>query len=105
MRKRNGCKGSTPVAAAFAVVLVALTVITTYLFVAKPWWFPPAITDVGNEIDAQFMRTLWITGIIFILAQLGLAWVIFRYRAAAAASVPAILKATLAWKSSGPSRR
>jgi cytochrome c oxidase subunit 2 len=81
MRKRSGCKGSTPVAAAFAVALVALTVITTYLFVAKPWWFPKSITDVGNEIDAQFMRTLWITGIIFILAQLILAWVVFRYRA------------------------
>jgi len=80
MRKQKACQGSTPIAAAFAVVLVALAVITAYLFIAKTWWFPPAITDVGHEIDAQFIRTLWITGVIFILAQVGLAWVIFRYR-------------------------
>ena len=80
MRKLNGCKGSTTVASVLALLLLALAAITAYLFIAKTWWFPPAITAVGHEIDAQFMRTLWITGIIFILAQVALAWVIFRYR-------------------------
>jgi cytochrome c oxidase subunit 2 len=72
--------GSTSVAAALSVFLLALTLITVYLFVVKQWWFPPSITKIGDLIDSQFSRTLWITGIVFVLAQLGLAWVVFRYR-------------------------
>jgi cytochrome c oxidase subunit 2 len=72
--------GSTAIAVVLALLLLVLTVSTVYYFVVKKWWFPTSITAIGNEIDAQFMRTLWITGVIFILAQLGLAWVVFRYR-------------------------
>lgn len=80
MLKLRNSKGSTPVALVLALLLVIFTAISVYLFAAKVWWFPAAITAFGVEIDAQFMRTLWITGIVFIVAQLGLAWVIFRYR-------------------------
>jgi cytochrome c oxidase subunit 2 len=79
-KRTRDCAGSTTVAATFAVLLVAFTAITVYLFIAKTWWFPPSITEVGNLIDSQFQRTLVITGIVFVLAQLGLAWVIWRYR-------------------------
>jgi len=79
-RYNKSSAGSTTVAFALAVFLFLFTAITVYLFVAKPWWFPPAITSVGHLIDSQFSRTLVITGIVFILAQLGLAWVVFRYR-------------------------
>src|SRR5258708_13376733 len=47
---------------------------------AKVWWFPPAITDLGHEIDAQFMRTLLITGVVFVAAQFGLAIAIYKFR-------------------------
>jgi cytochrome c oxidase subunit II len=80
MQNIKNCKGSTTTAFIFALILVLLTAFTVYVFVAKTWWFPPAITGFGQQIDAQFMRTLWITGIVFIAAQLGLAWAIFRYR-------------------------
>jgi cytochrome c oxidase subunit II len=80
MRNLKNCKGSTAVAFIFALILVLLTAVTVYIFVAKTWWYPSPITAIGHEIDAQFMRTLWITGIVFIAAQLGLAWAIFRYR-------------------------
>jgi cytochrome c oxidase subunit 2 len=79
-RRKNRCAGSTSVAFALAVFLILFTAITVYLFVAKTWWFPPAITEVGKLIDTQFTRTLVITGIVFVLAQIGLAWVVFRYR-------------------------
>ncbi len=46
----------------------------------EDWWFPPAITAFGLQIDAQFHRTLVITGVIFVLAQFGLAWTLFRFR-------------------------
>src|SRR4051812_32686339 len=80
MQNKSVAKGSTAIAASLAFIITALTVITVYMFFAKSWWFPPAISDFGNRIDAQFHRTLIITGVVFVLAQLGLAWAVFRYR-------------------------
>jgi len=80
MLNRSSERGSTAVAFAFAQFLVAFTLVTVYIFWAKIWWFPPAITDFGHEIDAQFTRTFIITGIVFVAAQLGLAYAIFKFR-------------------------
>ena len=80
MTRRDGQRGSTAVAFSFALLLVIFTAVTVYLFLAKIWWFPPTISEFGGQIDAQFHRTLLITGVIFVLAQLGLALVIFRAR-------------------------
>src|ERR1700690_10363 len=80
MRRNHSQRGSTSAALAMAVFLVAMTAITVYLFAAKIWWFPPAITAFGHEIDDQFMRTLLITGGVFVAAQLGLAYAIYRFR-------------------------
>jgi cytochrome c oxidase subunit II len=80
MRRKGGEQGSAAVAFTLATFLVIFTVVTVYLFLAKIWWFPPAISDFGNQIDAQFHRTLIITGIVFVAAQIGLALAIFRAR-------------------------
>lgn len=80
MRRKSGEQGSAAVAFTLATFLVIFTIITVYLFLAKTWWFPPAISDFGTQIDAQFHRTLIITGIVFVAAQLGLAWAIVRFR-------------------------
>jgi cytochrome c oxidase subunit 2 len=80
MRRKSGEQGSAAIAFTFAAFLVIFTGITVYLFLAKIWWFPPAITQFGTQIDGQFHRTLVITGVIFVLAQLGLAWAIFGAR-------------------------
>ncbi len=80
MLRRRPERGSTSVALSLAVFLVAMTVVTVYIFWAKIWWFPPAITDFGHEIDAQFGRTLLITGVVFVAAQFGLAYAIYRFR-------------------------
>ena len=80
MERKNGNAGSTVVAFTFALLLVVFTVITVYFFVAKTWWFPDPISAFGYQIDSQFHRTLIITGVVFVLAQLGLALVIFRSR-------------------------
>lgn len=80
MRRNRPCTGSTTPAALFSLFLVALTAITVYLFVAKTWWFPPSITSFGHKVDQQFMRTLVITGIVFVLSQIALAYAIFRFR-------------------------
>ena len=62
------------------MALVALVVVTVYIFVVGIWVPPASITSVGNEIDHQYHLTLLVTGTVFILSQLGLAWAVFRYR-------------------------
>jgi cytochrome c oxidase subunit 2 len=83
MQKKRGEAGSTAVALIFALFIVVLTVVTVYLFVSKAPWnpgFPPTITAFGSLVDEQYQRTLMITGVVFVLAQLGLALCIWKYR-------------------------
>jgi cytochrome c oxidase subunit 2 len=80
MQRRPSERGSTSIAFALAAFIIAMTVVTVYIFWAKIWWFPPAITNIGHEIDDQFARTLLITGIVFVAAQFGLAYAVFRFR-------------------------
>ena len=68
MHRKIREKGSAAIAFCLAIIIVAFTVITVYMFAAKSWWFPPAISAFGTQIDAQFHRTLVITGIVFVLA-------------------------------------
>ena len=83
MQKKRGEAGSTAVALVFALFIVVLTAVTVYLFVTKASWnpgFPPTITAFGALVDAQYHRTLLITGVIFVLAQLGLALAVWKFR-------------------------
>jgi len=68
------------------LILFLLTLAGCILFAAKPVWFPAPITAEALAYDHQFTLTLWITGIIFIAAQLLLAWTIIRGRKRLAAS-------------------
>src|SRR2546422_7420419 len=80
MRRQNPCSCSTAVAVTLSVFLLFFTLITLYLFAAKYWRPPDPITSFGREIDQQFARTFLITGIVFVLSQLALGWVVFRFR-------------------------
>lgn len=80
MRLRKSCSGSAAPAVLLAIVLLILVGSTLYFHIAKTWWFPPAITPVGHEIDQQFMITLIATGIVFVLAQVALAFMVYKYR-------------------------
>lgn len=80
MLRRRRSAGSTAPALIFSLLLVFLVGITVYLFAAKTWWFPKSITAFGVEVDNQFHRTLVITGIVFVLSQLGLAYAVFKFR-------------------------
>lgn len=80
MLSRKPSTGSAAPAVLFAIILLILVGSTLYFHIAKTWWFPPSITPVGNQIDHQFFITFVLTGIVFVLAQIALAWLIFRYR-------------------------
>ena len=63
-----------------ALAITAITLVSMYFFAAKTWWMPPFISEYGAAYDSHFMLTMTAMGIIFFFAQLGLAYVIFRYR-------------------------
>jgi cytochrome c oxidase subunit 2 len=63
-----------------APVVWVLTIVISYFFFAKTWWFPAPISEHALAHDAQFTRTLVVVGIIFILAQFALGYVIVKYR-------------------------
>lgn len=67
-------------ALALAVVLTVITLVSTGLVWARVWWFPVDISAHGAAIDHQFTVTFIVCGIVFLLAQLGLALFIWRYR-------------------------
>jgi|HubBroStandDraft_1064217.scaffolds.fasta_scaffold00936_15 cytochrome c oxidase subunit 2 len=82
-RKQFGKKsdrGSAATAGLLSLLIVTLVVVTVYIFVSRLWEAPVSITSVGNEIDHQYDLTLLVTGTVFILSQLGLAYAIFRFR-------------------------
>jgi len=68
------------------LILLFLTLAGCLLFAFKPAWFPLAITAEALAYDREFNWTLWITGIIFVAAQVLLAWTILRGRKRLAAS-------------------
>lgn len=79
---RKPDRGSAATAGLLSLLIVTLVVVTVYIFVSRrPWTVAPvSITSVGNEIDHQYDLTLLVTGTVFILSQLGLAYAIFRFR-------------------------
>jgi cytochrome c oxidase subunit 2 len=66
--------------AMLAVFLVLLVVISSWLFMQRQWWLPEVASVHGVDIDRVFLITLVITGVLFIVLQLLLAYLSVRYR-------------------------
>src|SRR5690348_14006653 len=62
-----------------AVFLVFLVIASSWLFTQRHWWLPKLGSVHGAGIDQVFMITLVITGVLFILLQGILAFLIFRF--------------------------
>jgi cytochrome c oxidase subunit 2 len=62
------------------LILLLLTLAGCLLFAFHPAWFPVPITAEALAYDHQFTWTLWICGVIFVGAQVLLAWTILRGR-------------------------
>ncbi|PYS74005.1 MAG: hypothetical protein DMF69_03080 [Acidobacteria bacterium] len=65
---------------ALAVIIWILTALSVLLFVSGKWWFPAAITEHGPALDRQFLITIIVVGISFTAAQVGLGWMVWKYR-------------------------
>jgi cytochrome c oxidase subunit II len=61
-------------------IIWVLTVVICYVFFGHYWWFPASISEHGKAYDAQFTATLWVTGVIFFLAQAALGYAIIKFR-------------------------
>jgi len=64
-------------AVAFGIFL--LVVITVLFHFLSPWWFTPLAADWGL-IDTTVILTFWVTGVVFVVLNGFLIWVIIRYR-------------------------
>lgn len=65
---------------ALAVIIWILTLGSVSLFFVKKWWFPEAISSHAAALDRQFMLTIIVVGIAFTAAQVGLGYVVWKYR-------------------------
>lgn len=64
----------------FALLLVLITLTLVGPLVGKIWWLPVLSSAHGAAIDKQFLFSMILCAVIFIPAQLGLAYVIVRFR-------------------------
>ncbi len=63
----------------FAIVVTVITVVSTAIFVSHIWWLPPDISQLGAGIDHQMSETMVSSGILFVVAQLVLAFFVWRF--------------------------
>src|ERR1700693_3467116 len=80
LRNRNSESGSAATAGLLSLLIVILVAVTVYVFATNLYPPPPTITEVGKAVDHQSFLTLCVTGTVFILSQLGLAYAIWRFR-------------------------
>jgi len=65
---------------ALMVLIWLITLVSTYFFVAKTWWLPVGASTATGFIDRQFTLTFIIMGIVFLAAQLGLGYIVWKYK-------------------------
>jgi cytochrome c oxidase subunit II len=65
---------------ALMALIWVITLASTYFFVAKTWWLPVGASAAAHWIDGQFTLTFILMGIIFLAAQLGLGYIVWRYK-------------------------
>jgi len=63
-----------------AVIIWIITLLSVLLFVSGKWWFPEGISSHAAALDRQFMITIVVVGIAFAAAQVGLGWMVWKYR-------------------------
>src|SRR6188474_3617558 len=63
-----------------AVIIWIITLLSVLLFISGKWWFPAPISEHAPALDRQFMITILVVGISFTAAQVGLGWMVWKYR-------------------------
>jgi cytochrome c oxidase subunit II len=63
-----------------AVIIWIITLLSVLMFVSGKWWFPEGISEHAPALDRQFLITIVVVGISFTAAQVGLGWMVWKYR-------------------------
>ena len=63
----------------FAIVVTIITIVSAAIFVSHIWWMPPDVSLLGAGIDRQMTETMVTSGILFVVAQLVLAFFVWRF--------------------------
>jgi cytochrome c oxidase subunit 2 len=63
----------------FAIVLTVITLVSASIFAMHIWWMPVDISVHGPALDKQFGETLMGTGFGFLVAQLSLAYFLWKF--------------------------
>ncbi len=63
-----------------AVIIWILTLLSVSLFFINKWWFPIPISSHAAALDRQFMLTIIVVGVAFTAAQVGLGYMVWKYR-------------------------
>jgi cytochrome c oxidase subunit 2 len=78
MTNRNS--GSRAPAALFALAIAVLLAATLLVFFSHKYVAPAPISDDARAVDRQFHLTLTLVGVIFVVAQITLAFAVVRFR-------------------------
>lgn len=62
-----------------ALMLLLVTVGTVAFHFLSPWWWTPIASNWGF-IDTTILITFWVTGVVFVLVMVFMAYCVFRYR-------------------------
>ena len=65
---------------ALLCIIWLITFVSTYFFAAKTWWLPKGVAAAAPGIDHQFTLTYILMGIVFVLAQCALGFLVWKYR-------------------------
>ena len=65
---------------ALLCIIWLITFVSSYFFAAKTWWLPKGVAAAAPAIDHQFTFTYIVMGIVFVAAQGGLGYLVWKYR-------------------------
>ncbi|HEY4709904.1 MAG TPA: cytochrome c oxidase subunit II [Candidatus Acidoferrales bacterium] len=80
IRRRKQARGSAAPAVVLALLLTVLVLATVYVFAAHLFPPPAPITSTAMLVDRQYDLTLYVAGVVFVCAHLGLAYAVWRFR-------------------------
>ncbi|HEV2672078.1 MAG TPA: hypothetical protein VGU74_13370 [Gemmatimonadales bacterium] len=63
----------------FAVTVTVIALVSAAIFALHTWWLPIDISAHGRRIDSQLNETMIVAGILFVAAQLALAFFVWRF--------------------------
>ena len=65
----------------FAVVVTLIALASATIFALHIWWVPQDISTHGSRIDRQLNETMVVAGVLFVAAQLALAYFVWTFSA------------------------